>query len=130
MWIDKVLDYIGLVRKSQVKVEITSSKPIIENDISAEDKRENTILLKSNDIYSLCHRCIELLKQNKNRYTTFKLENSRLHGTTGYVYLGGFSDYNVSINFDEEDNCERVWDKLTKDIEYFKSRDNGSGSGK
>ena len=52
MWIDKILDCIGLVRKSQI---IIPSEPIIKSDISAEDKRENTILLKNNDIYSLCH---------------------------------------------------------------------------
>ena len=125
MWIDKVLDCIGLVRKSQIKVEITSSKPIVENDISAEDKRENTILLKSNDIYSLCHRCIELLKQNKDRFSSFKVENSRCDGLSGRIYIGSFSNYNISANFDEDDNCEKVWDNLIKDIEYFKSRDNG-----
>lgn len=122
MWIDKILDCIGLVRKSQI---IIPSKPIIKSDVSAEDKRENTILLKNNDIYSLCHRCIELLKQNKDRYSSFKIENSRCDGLSGRIYIGSFSNYNISADFDEDDNCEKVWDNLIKDIEYFKSRDNG-----
>ena len=84
MWIDKILDCIGLVRKSQI---IIPSEPIIKSDISAEDKRENTILLKNNDIYSLCHRCIELLKQNKDRFSSFKVENSRCAGLSGHIYI-------------------------------------------
>lgn len=56
MWIDKILDCIGLVRKSQI---IIPSEPIIKSDISAEDKRENTILLKK--IMISTHYVIDVL---------------------------------------------------------------------